>query len=81
MCRGAWEETLEFALHHLGKVRRPTPAPAVQAAGIVGRGVSGDLGEARLLRLGSSESHPSPYSREWPVKRAVPRKSKPCDLG
>lgn len=42
LCWGAWEETLEFALHHLGKARRPTPGPPVQAAGIVGRGASGD---------------------------------------
>lgn len=42
LCFGAWEETLEFALHHLGKARCSTPAPAVQAAGIVGRGASGD---------------------------------------
>lgn len=78
---GLGKKPLNLLFNLLGKVRRPTPAPAVQAAGIVGRGVSGDLGEARLLRLGSSESHPFPYSREWPVKRAVPRKSKPCDLG
>lgn len=40
----------------------------------------GDLGEEAAL-AGRSEISPFPYSREWPVERAVPRKGKLYDLG
>lgn len=69
-----------MALHYLGKGRILTVAQVAQATSIVGRDVSDDLGMERLLWLGGSEIRSFPYSREWTVKRAVLRKSKPCDL-
>lgn len=77
---GALEELLEFALQDLGK-GGALPLHKLPGEQASLEGAHGDLGEERLLWLGGSNIQPFLYSREWPVKRAVPRKIKPGDLG